>query len=42
MIWGTLRTAAIVRHRIWWRTFEESDPKLWPAHMAMIRAVYGY
>lgn len=40
--WHALRVAAIARHRVWWRMFEDSDPEKWPAHMEMIRAVYGY
>lgn len=40
--WHALRLAAIARHRLWWRMFEDSDPAEWPKHMEMIRAVYGY
>lgn len=42
MIWHALRLAAIARHRMWWRMFEGGDPEKWPAHMEMIRSVYGY
>jgi hypothetical protein len=41
MTWHMLRAAAIVRHRLVWRACGR-NPQTWPAHMRMIRAVYGY
>lgn len=40
--WHALRLAAIARHRMWWRMFEDSDPEAWRVHMEIIRKVYGY
>lgn len=41
LTWAIMRAAAIERHRILWRTLEGSRPEAWPAHCAVIRAVYG-
>ncbi len=37
-----MRDAAIYRHRWVWLLFEGQDPAKWPAHMSVIRAVYGW
>lgn len=42
MVWAALRRAAIARHRVVWLALEGGDPERWPAHMALIRAVYGW
>jgi len=42
MTWHFLRSAAIARHHFYWMTVQGGHPYAWPAHMAMIRAFYGY
>jgi hypothetical protein len=41
MLWHMMRMVAIARHRAVWIA-EGAKPETWPAHMALIRAVYGY
>lgn len=36
------REAAIERHKVVHKVFEGGDPSKWAAHMAVIRAVYGW
>lgn len=38
IIWHLMRHWAIVRHAV----VNCGNPYTWPAHMAVIRAVYGY
>lgn len=40
-VWHAMRTAAIQRHLIVWH-IAGGRLEAWPAHMAMIRAFYGY
>lgn len=42
MIWELMRRAAIWRH-IWVNAvFEAGDEARWPAHMRVVKAVYGW
>jgi hypothetical protein len=40
--WDLMRAAAIERHRFLNVHFEDSCPKKWAAHMAIVRAFYGW
>jgi hypothetical protein len=40
--WHFMRQAAIARHAMVNSMYEGGDPDRWAAHMAMIRAFYGY
>lgn len=40
LVW--MRSAAIERHRFLNRTFENSCPRKWAAHMLVVRMVYGW
>jgi hypothetical protein len=41
-IWDLMRTAAIARHLYLNQMFENSCPKKWALHMAVVRGFYGY
>lgn len=40
--WDDMRTAAIERHRYLNVKYENSCPKLWAMHMAVVKGFYGY
>jgi hypothetical protein len=40
--WHFMRQAAIARHAMVNSMYEGGDPDRWDAHMALIRAFYGY
>jgi hypothetical protein len=40
--WDLMRAAAIERHRFLNVHFEDSCPKKWATHMAIVRAFYGW
>lgn len=42
MLWHLMREAAIARHLWVWKLFEGARGDRWPAHMTVVRAVYGY
>jgi hypothetical protein len=42
VVWDLMRDAAIDRHRFLNIHFEDSCPKKWAIHMAIVRAFYGW